>query len=727
VNRGLIAPLLLVLALSVTVRVANHLRIARAPADGGTAAWIAADPDSLYHMRRLARALDDGGRVAPRDPLLGSSLGNDDPRGAPIPWPPYYTHLLWLAAAPFAPDARPARARFVEHFVATAPLVFSALTSVVVALAAGALAGRAAALVAGVYHACSFCALRYGYWGMGDHHAFVTLLHATLLFGLGRALASRGAPGRAGALLGALGGIALGTWAASAGHLLLVEGTLVAGLVLGGGPRVARLGAAFNLAAALAVLPAVALGAPGLPLVTLSAVQPLALALVGLGLWGLERRLGPAPGGARAPRSGLTVAGAAVVLAVALAGLGARGQLATALDWARGENTFMASISESQPLGLAGPELFKWLGWGAAALPVAWLAALVACLRGRTRELLPWVVATPPLVWLALEQRRFAEALAVPLAVLLGWGAACAFGRARGGARHALVVLALVAPVAAHPRVARLTVARLARGAAFEETDELAHQRSVRAACEWIGARPGEQAPRVLAEWDVGHALEWGAGAATVATNFGSYLGEDAFLEPWRALLTEDPGEAERRLAARDVRYVFLTSRYEQNLATALRALHPGQADAFDDARLAGTLLGRLVGLGGARGAGLGCLRLVHVAPALERVSERPHAQIWERVRGATLVARGAAPGDVLRAQLRLGYPGGASDVFWNSTAVADARGVARLRVPYTTEAPNGDARARGGLDWTMGARSGVAQVAQEAVTTGGEVALDAR
>src|SRR5688572_8938845 len=106
-RRAGLALLLAILVASVSwfAREAQNRRVVL-PERGG---WITTDPDSQYHMRRLERALDEGGEVAQVDPRLNA------PEGAAIPWPPYYTRVLQATLAPFAPEE--GRASWIERNV----------------------------------------------------------------------------------------------------------------------------------------------------------------------------------------------------------------------------------------------------------------------------------------------------------------------------------------------------------------------------------------------------------------------------------------------------------------------------------------------------------------------------------------------------------------------------------------------------------------------------------
>ena len=106
------------------------------------AQWFSRDPDGLYHTRRISRVLTEGLPVAETDPRLAF------PRGAPIPWPPYYDLICAALLAPLAPDASAdpdAFRAWLERAVATLPMLFAVASTLLAAAAAFALVrGRAA-------------------------------------------------------------------------------------------------------------------------------------------------------------------------------------------------------------------------------------------------------------------------------------------------------------------------------------------------------------------------------------------------------------------------------------------------------------------------------------------------------------------------------------------------------------------------------------------------------
>jgi hypothetical protein len=130
-------------------------------------------------------------------------------------------------------------------------------------------------------------------------------------------------------------------------------------------------------------------------------------------------------------------------------------------------------------------------------------------------------------------------------------------------------------------------------------------------------------------------------------------------------------------------------------------------------------------------GSSLGFLRLVHVSPHVDpRMpdlrSGKPSAcgAIWERVPGAVVEARGAG-GELLEVELEFAYPGRASNLRFLARAAAGADGTARVRVPYATDAANGEGRALARARWRLGVRAGELAIPEQAVLSGSTLRAD--
>lgn len=719
------------------------------------AGWFSIDPDGLYHTRRVERALSEGLPVAETDPYLSY------PDGARIPWPPYYDLALSLGLGPLAPEESDdigARRAWLERTVATLPFVFglgSAVLAVLIvwfATRGAELAARAAgALAAGATFALCRSSINYSVIGTGDHHSWVSFLDALLLgalaLALGRgALRKRGTGAAWGALCGAIAGVMLGSWVAALLYVINVQLVLAWYLfrrAKEGLPGVATFGLAFHAVALAVVLPAV-LSSPWreeLPwmVVNLSWFHPTQLligALVFVPPLALGDRLG-----ARYPWlvAGVLLFGAGGLW---LADVGPARGVAEGFAWASRADAFMASILESAPL--LGPrsgglgQLFLALGYGVLVVPLAWWFLARAALRAHEHALVPFALALPPLLLQALVQRRFADALVVPMAVALGWGLV----RFARGPRWLLVpgalALALLAQLPSLQLTSRQIGATTATGA---RDDALLGERLL---YEWIRRNtPDTGDYAVLASWDRGHMLEWAADRPSVATNFGSYIGVDGYRAPARFFLEADPLKARALLKQRDVRYVLVPGSHPSEVPSMVGIVDPSlmaryminqDGNTVTSAGWLVTMGARLLAdgvqvvppqvLNSQRSAPLGFLRLVHVSPYRQVYFRDPGTGdplpagfVWEHVPGATIAAHGA-PGDVVRIEIDLRYEAGDHDLEFRARAVCDESGLGRLWVPYTTAEPNGDGivtRAR----WTVGDLAGELTISEEAVQGG--------
>jgi dolichyl-phosphooligosaccharide-protein glycotransferase len=731
-------------------------------ADPDTAEWVSIEADSFYHMRRLDRLKVEGWPVAGTDTAL------DFPDGAQIPWPPYYTMLLGALSMSWLPEEEVDRRLQVEQFVSSITVLFGVLSVLMALWSARLLAGDTGAAVAGPCAALALCSVVYSSLGNGDHHAFVACLHAGLLAGLTWLLASDGldCPRRAmrsGVVLGVLAGFGIGSWVAFLPYVVAVD--LMLGVLLfvhAAKPiaGLARFGFSFHLAG-LATLAYASLTSPWLEVdswmvVNLSYFHLFflgsgALVFVPLLLPGVEGRLRK-----RYPLYVFVSLVALFALLLATGG-GPGAGLREAFAWVSGEDKFMASIQESRSfftdMGRGWDQLLLSLGWGLVILPLAWSAALVACWRGK-RALLPWVVAAPLLLLQALSQLRFAEALVVPLAVLVGWGVGTLISRLTAATairQLGGIALALVLGIALQqPGIAEIQAYRKVSESTFEATELQASYGSARRMADWLrpqGVRPGMEG--VLSTWGLGHLIEWVADRPTVATNFGSYLGESSYSFPARALLSEDDRELERLLEERQIGYLMLTSRVTENLPDMIARVEPALLEEYLVGGRAGwngalrapwfrTALARLL-LGASSLnnqvsppalAPPGFLRLVHVAreqdpaPGLGGlVSRSNRGWIWERVEGALLVAEGE-PGEEFGVTLEVHYPKAGFRLTHVDRVTLDSTGRGSLRVPYATRERNGDGRTLPGASYWIGNHRGALEIQEADVLSGAEINL---
>ncbi|MBM3990593.1 MAG: hypothetical protein FJ298_06225 [Planctomycetes bacterium] len=680
------------------------------------ASWFSTDPDTQYHVRRVERALDEGA-VAQTDARLNA------PRGSAIPWPPYYSRLLATVLGPCAPSE--GRAEWLERAVASAATLASVLGSVLALLVVWRIAGAPAGVAAGLLHALNGAAIEYGKLGNGDHHAFVSLASGAVLallsLGMGeRCLQEPRRGALFGTLAGAVAGLALGSWVATLILVGCVQFALVALLFVHARRALPGLGAlalCFHVGALLVALPAI-VSSPW------NATHPWIV--VNLSWFHLAYlaagALVFAPLAARPVSVPLRRALPAGVAAVALAALAflawsdaapARG-VREGLEWVSRVDSFMARIGESAPLVRDG-ELavaLRMVGFAAFVFPLAWLALVRRIWRGEL-ALLPWAVASAVLAIQALSQARFAEGLALPLAVVVGiaLGRASAIpARSRVACAVRAALPALVAVLLGWPALARSAERWPLRREAlrFERPATI----GARLGLEWIGLQPQRaQGETVLALWSHGHALERLAGRGSLATNFGSYVGEEGFRASPELLLAEDELALVARMDELRVRYALVDSDLPNALNTLLDGVDPARRARHVEAgsERGGNVRpewfltfgaramfdGAVFGPLGRDARPLARLRLVWVAPLRDPARAlrgprdlAPAAWVWERVAGARVEARGAS-GQMLEVALSLAQPGGAQ-LEWRDRAPIGEDGVARLVVPYATEASNG-------------------------------------
>lgn len=360
----------------------------------------------------------------------------------------------------------------------------------------------------------------------------------------------------------------------------------------------------------------------------------------------------------------------------------------------------MASVAESKsPLAhafdVAG--LLSWTGPGL-------LLALASLFLVRGQGLLK--VTFLGLCAAGVSQARFTELLVPFMALLAG------LAGAELAARFPRAKLALVLP--ALLLLQGLPALQRVQG---EESAKLTWQRGVRAASLWLrDAGKG----RVLAQWDLGHSLVQHGRRGVLASNFGGYLGREPWIAPWRTLAAREDTELEKLLEHYGVEHLLWTSRWQRNEEPWLRELKLKEIPS--DA-----LVQRLEHLEDVPPI----LRLVYESPRelLDRVHETdaqplPVARVFERVRGAVLVAYGE-PGEKLLVSARLVIEGAATDRIVLRSALVDDSGEVSLRWPYCSDEPQGLVRVEGGIRWSLGGQSEVLDLSDGEVRAGAHCVLN--
>jgi asparagine N-glycosylation enzyme membrane subunit Stt3 len=733
--------LVVVAGTSWFLRDLHHQRV-RAP---GGETWVTTDPDTNYHCRRVERAILEG-RIATHDDHLNF------PHGSAIPWPPYYTRIVATALAPFVPDDEATRSRWIEMRVASLPLLFGVTTSLLAAAAGGILAGPAGAMIAGITHAASQASIAYSRSGNGDHHAWISLLAAALLLLTARAL-RRDALDRPrdglqqGAAVGAIAGLALGSWVASMLYVIPLQLTLGWLLVVHGRrprPGLPAFGLAMHATALAILLPAI-MSSPWnevSPWMVVNLTWFHALWLAGGGLVFVPPLFLPRRSLRIYP---LIVGGVLLAIGGALAtvGGGPAAGIREGFGWMGRSSEFMGAVWESR--GIVGANAvydpLAVFGFGLLVLPVAWAAAARLAFRRGRLELVPWVLAVPLLAAQAARQFRFGDALSMPLAVVVAWGVVAGVRARRWKPRPVAATLALAFFVSflAQWDGATRTWQNLTKEGGPTGQREHPSALALRGMSDWLRTNtPASGDYSVLASWVWGHTIEWAADRPTVATNFGTFVGAAGFRTPARFLLSENPRDGEALLEARSSRYVLVTTDISGAVPSLAWSLGPGvearygvvdgQQVQLKEAWFS-TLGARLISDGyvfsfeGAPSRPLNFLRLVHVTPITDaRVPMRPEPSpvgwIWEHVPGATVEAAGD-PGEELGVEITVRYPNHV--LVWEDRAAVASNGVATLRVPYATVEPNGDGRVEAAA-WTIGDRGGPLPISTAAVFGVGRV-----
>jgi hypothetical protein len=230
-----------------------------------------------------------------------------------------------------------------------------------------------------------------------------------------------------------------------------------------------------------------------------------------------------------------------------------------------------------------------------------------------------------------------------------------------------------------------------------------------------------------------------------VATNFGNYVGDGYYVPP-AFFMSEDFAAAERMLQERKTRYLAIHFNHERRTPSYIQVACPQIAGRYIRNEQNGGVsllapwtktVGHKLTRDGysqdSRGQSLSgplqFLRLIHVSPFRVHVpgkmgdrSTDPAGYIWEYVQGAQVVAAGQ-PGEKLTVTFTVRYKKAQHTLTYLDTATVGANGIAQLRVPYATVAPNGDGEP-GTATWQIGSRRGRLAITERAVMEGRTVQL---
>jgi dolichyl-diphosphooligosaccharide--protein glycosyltransferase len=685
--------------------------------------------DSYAHARIALYAFMNLPSILTFDPYINY------PDGAVVPVPPLQDFLVAALARATGDD--PA---WLERVLAWWSPVVGSLTPIPVYLAARHVCGSGTALGAAALASTLPILATASHVGNADHHALQALLGASLLW---LCLAAVSADGRLRLLGAALVALRLGislAWSGALLYLCIADGLLLLVATFQGRRDVLAMlalstaASGLALAAVVAALPTPAGGAFwALSLSWLYPLAQLGVALVAVGVWALEGRR-PAPGaGARL----IGLCGATLVVAAAiLAWPGVRSGLLFAIGFLRGTGSPGYAVAELMPLfpwmgRASGQPAVNYFGHFAYLIPVAPLAALLVPARDKRAE--AWLLAGWTAIFgaLAIWQVRygldFTPAGSIAFALLL-----VALTRPLAGARvnalRPVAALGLGALLLAVPVYAvYLPPARHSVAAIFGQGPDSRRMlsspvgsmvqflRTVRRVTPETSGylEPGQPEYGVLCRTHVGHALHYVARRASASDGSMGIVGPENFAAAQRFFETRSEEEAvdlARRLAARYVITMFFPG-IEPGSMEARLHFERG-AGAGDEPPLEHF---RLVAEGPPQGRPLsdllGVRRPRNVVPY----------RLFEVVAGAVLDVR-TTPGTPVRVTLGLRTSVGRRFT-WAQEVLADANGVARIRVPYPNEA-DGPIVADGSYRVRAGERTYQARVSAREVRSGATVGV---
>ena len=698
-----------------------------------------ADGDPYYHVLRAQRLAEGVPHAAWQDP------GLEHPLGAAIPWPPLLDEVLARIGSALAGGGPPSHA--VNVVAAIAPVVLGVATVAATAWLAARLWGRAVAPGAALLVALAPVHVCASVVGRPDHHVVEVLLACLALaawLDAWRSAAGTAASRAATLVAGLAVTAAFWVWPGSALDLaLLASIAATAYIVLPGSDEAparmtaALAGASGTAAVALAVTIAV-FGAPGaIGVVRLTGVSGFHVLLcAGFAAFAfiLASARRPVDVGARALVTiGAAVAAASAILAPSPA---ARAEVARALLAVGPRNPWYAAISEFHPILFSGAspltkELWSALGWFGALPAFAILG--VRELRDRWRALdrdraaivtlAAWAGVTAVL---ALARVRFAPYAAPPLAILAWLGIA---RRMRSPTGHASGIWGVAYPA--------LAVAASCAGLlGFWRTYQSSAGNRAAPVLTWLSEQRDPVAARrgVLADWALGHHVQFFAHRPVVASPFGTELGGRGFEDAAAFFITADPTRAEALLDRRLVGYVLASDAWSE--ASAFPAFAAAGDEPVGELKhsvwkgltfspgpsYAGSMANRLHRLDGGPPGGVGSslsrLRLLRESEPREGVVE---LKLYGVVAGASLLVSGAAPGTEVSVSARVRSDTGR--VFtWSALASAAPDGHVAVRVPYAT-GPNGSCSAEEYVV-SAGARRAAVNVPEGAVVDGSTLAV---
>jgi dolichyl-diphosphooligosaccharide--protein glycosyltransferase len=692
------------------------------------------DSDTHYHVLRAQRILQGLSPTLRFDPFLNF------PHGAEALWPPLFDYAIAVPARILGGSVQT-----TEMVAAFVPVAFGVATVVLVVLMGRSFFGARAGLAAGIILALLSAHVAYTVVGRPDQHAAETFL-STALFGaymLGlRARASRNR-WTAVVLLGALISLSFWNWMGSAVYLLVLASfaaiwdvvgptdesrVAVRLLAVGSGVGAVLLGLSLAVLEPGALRHMSAKGVTGFHVLLVAAVAVFAAVL-----WWL-RRLGSG-GHARRALDVLIAAGFPLLCLASLPSF----REAAGIDLAAlfSSNRWYGHISEFQPLagaqrgGLWANVTFMtgWLGLTLIVLPAA-VPVLIGVMRARKSDAatIAFLVHWTLLFVLATFFRvRFQLYAAVPLALTFGVVFDDLSRRLETFAQSPVVRFAGFVPILG----ALVLVAPCDRPGTNGTLPF--GMREIEPALRWLRAErapPGHEA--VLADWSLGHLVQYYGAKPVIVSPFGSDGGAGAMEAAAAFYLASDEVAAERALAERRVGYVLLNDPYGNAWVSAEFSRSPPPELlrlAWPDGSAMPESFGtwpmtRLYffdgGSPGQRLPAMSTFRLLFDTPPTKSgIAPTGMFKLFGFVPGAIVAIEGAPPGSQALAEVSVLTNTGRAFV-WRTWAVADGRGTVELRVPYVT-GENGLVRA-GPCVVRIASRAAVVTVTEDQVRTGQRV-----
>lgn len=714
------------------------------------------DTDPYYHVLRAQRIVRDWPRVPWTDARMNF------PYGAEVPWPPFFDFTIAALAKVFGSTGPEG----VATAAAWLALAFGVVLLPLVAVTGRRLLGGGLWLDAALLVALLPAAARFGAIGAADQHGAELVISTAIFLAFvssWREAEPRRHPAVASAIMGLLIAVAFWNWLGSALYLLVLVGATALWHVL------APAGDAAARAMARSLFVGGLVGALLLAMTILLFAPAGALGRGGLnGLTGLHVAMcfvSAAFGGvlaAASRRAAVRLATVAVAAVLSLLPLvlvpslrdGVRHGIAAV---SRG-NAWFASIAEYRPMFFSGSRtlggdvntVLYAFGLGLFAMP---FAAIPMWRRwGKSQSDRPALFFLffwgATFLVLTLAELRFQLYLTIPLALWVAFGARAlgkwAAGRwpAKAGRAPWLVPLLSVLLVAS-PALEYVWKGGYAIQQPGFESDLFP-------SLAWLRSTPptDPSRPSVMAEWAVGHAVQYFGGKPAIATPFGTEEGElppraRGSLADWAEFLfSPTPEAAEDVLARRRAGFVLLRSPKNEVLSSFgfappgtppvaelkmdwLQGPMPSAEPGF--LRLVPSRLYYFDGMpppGDRSAPALGGYRLLYESAGTEWVGNFPPAHLWKAfgvVPGARIVLKGTSPGATVTAQARIQT--NQKRVFeWSTRTTADDAGRAELRLPYATGS-NGLINA-GSYSISDGAHQGTLDLDEKDVL-GGRMEID--